>query len=179
MPIFVRNFSEGMIPDDTRELYNLMLAEWYESKLHNLYVTSQNVRFRGQSGKQSSSELKELEKLEINVKAFIERMVDKYQDEKLHENTESPGSAFSSSLSDEEEEESNEPKSVAEMMFSNSTPTLPSNVGRDNNSINELRNTLEIPKNSWKKVKSKKAKKEKREEDPSQHNWNELHQAYL
>ena len=45
MPIFVRNFSEGMIPDETRELFNLMLAEWYEANLHHLYVVNQNIRF--------------------------------------------------------------------------------------------------------------------------------------
>ena len=80
MPIFVRNFSESMMPEDKREEINFILAEWYESKLHNLYVISQNVRYtKVKSGKYNKIEVaKELEKMETNLKAFIERMVHKY-----------------------------------------------------------------------------------------------------
>ena len=29
MPLFVRSFSEGLIPEDKLEIYNYILSEWF------------------------------------------------------------------------------------------------------------------------------------------------------
>ena len=71
--------------------------------------------------------------MEVNLKAFIERMVDKYEDEKTNDKV----SDYSSSLSDDEEEENDE-KGVAELMFNDIGDGMPMNVDRQRIAIDKL-----------------------------------------
>ena len=93
MPIFVRNFSEGLIEDEKIGVFNYILADWFQNRLHGFFVINQNLKYMNNQATlhQNKNVVEELEYLEQNLKAFIERMVDKHGEElKVQEAEKSP-----------------------------------------------------------------------------------------
>ena len=78
MPTFARNFSEGMITDEANEHFNYIIAEWIEAKLHEMYVNALNMKSEQSTQQPIQSFIQELGQMELNIKAYIERMIDKY-----------------------------------------------------------------------------------------------------
>ena len=45
MPIFVRNFSDGLIEDEKIGIFNYILADWFQNRLHGFFVINQNLKY--------------------------------------------------------------------------------------------------------------------------------------
>ena len=45
MSINIMSFAQGLIPEDTRELYNMMLAEWFDNSLKQSYRVIKNHKY--------------------------------------------------------------------------------------------------------------------------------------
>ena len=43
--MFVRNFSEGLIDDEKIAVFNFILADWFQNRLHGLFVTNKNLKY--------------------------------------------------------------------------------------------------------------------------------------
>ena len=73
------SFAQVMIPEETRELYNLMLAQWFDDSLKRSYRVIKNHKYISNKYKSHVQAFaKELLNMQINLEAFIERMVEKF-----------------------------------------------------------------------------------------------------
>lgn len=176
MPIFVRNFSENMMSDEKRGEIDFILSEWFETKLHHLYVFNQNVRHtKVKSGKYNKLEVsKELEKMDTNIKAFIERMVEKHKDEV----NEIDSAATVSEASDDEE--ASEPAFLSHLLPPKSPERkLPKNPNSDNLGLSQERQTLGVAKIlSYEKPLAPRKKTMPPRDSGSGYKWSELREAY-
>ena len=120
MSINIMSFAQGLIPEETRELYNMMLADWFDNSLKQSYRVIKNHKYISNKYKSRvQSVAKELENMQVNLEAFIERMVEKFnsEDSPTTNQRESNEIGWSSELSAEEQ-------TVAEILFSKNNNSL-------------------------------------------------------
>jgi len=75
LPIFVQNFSEAMIEDEARDLFNSIINEIFFKKIHDSFIKCSNTKYDEALSAKLSRKLLDHEQ---NWRAFIQRMVDKY-----------------------------------------------------------------------------------------------------
>lgn len=79
LPEFVKNFSEGMISEETNEFLDEILIKWFEEKLFDIYIKNQNVGYQHLNKDQTSRNLKRLfESFQENITALNSRLLEKY-----------------------------------------------------------------------------------------------------
>ena len=79
----MRTYCEGRFSDETSDFFLTILTGWYKNLLHDIYVKNENVVFSSsKASKMRNALAKDFERHEENIKVFISRMQEKYQEEK-------------------------------------------------------------------------------------------------
>ena len=82
LPEIVKTYSEGRITIETSDFFVSILAGWYKNQLHEIYFKNQNIVYSSRKADKQKSSARDFERLEENIKVFILRMQDQYQEEK-------------------------------------------------------------------------------------------------